>query len=100
MSFLDLALGHRFYILKISDYDVFFENSINYGFNYEIQKYNLKGTYLDWKTGLHIEKPILENLNLIFGMNYGLGLINASKGDSHFLRTKAIGLKIGIKKQL
>lgn len=100
MSFLDLEFGHRFYIFKISDYKVHFENSLNYGVNNGIKKYYLKGTFLDLRTGIHLQKHISENLNIIFGLNYGVGLIDAARRDSFSLKSKAVGFKIGIMKQL
>ena len=100
MSFLDLEFGHRFYIFKLSDYKFHFENSLNFGVNYSIKKYFLKGTFLDLRTGIHIEKYISKNLNMIFGVNYGIGLIDAAIGESFSLKSKAVGFKIGIMKQL
>ncbi len=99
-SFLDLELGHRFYSVTLSKFDIFFENSLHFGFNNDIEKYHLNGIYLIWKPGLHIEKPISQKLNLTIGMNYGLGLNNTSVSELYFLRTKAVGFKIGVKKQL
>ena len=99
-SFLDLELGHRFYLVTLFKFDLFFENSLHFGSNNGIKKYHLNGMYLIWKPGLHIEKPISQKLNLTIGMDYGLGLNDASVSEHYFLRTKAVGCKIGVKKEL
>lgn len=102
MGFLDLELGHRFAVFELLNFNVHFENSLNFAVNKELRNHFIKATNLDFRTGLHLEKSITEKLNLFFGFNYGIGL-NATPiitNKKVLLRSNMYGLKIGLRKEL
>ena len=83
-----------------SNFNISLENNVALTNNTKYSDYNLKEINLIWRLGINLEKTISLRNSLIFELDYGFGLISLSKNDRYELRNNALGLNLGIRRQL
>ena len=97
---LCLHLGHIYNVKYKSNFNISLENNVALTNNTKYSDYNLKEINLIWRLGINLEKTISLRNSLIFELDYGFGLISLSKNDRYELRNNALGLNLGIRRQL
>ncbi|MEE9439064.1 MAG: hypothetical protein V3V14_08700 [Saprospiraceae bacterium] len=97
---LCLQLGHIFNVKSDGNFNVSLKNNLALMKNTKFSEYYLKEINLIWRPGIYLEKTISMRNSLIFEINYGLGLLRLSENDRYELRNNALGLNLGIRRQL
>jgi hypothetical protein len=92
----NLEVGHRLEVFVIGNSNIYVENIAEFAIANRLEDYNLNQINLTWKPGIQGDLPLVGAIDLVYGIHYGLGLIDASTKDYYQLTAHQFGGKIGV----